>query len=166
MRILPKTAPPFSSSLCATRVPAIDLGSVGQHVFLGREQQQLYTGFLHCTPLIAHAVVRRAAGRAPRHCCWAEPPLSVEPAPNWSHSDSDCSVPQKAPLSPHERPLPSPFPTVPQERQTSPRRAAAAPPRCPLGSISSPTAATAQVVERPAAPRTPQPFTPKAEHER
>lgn len=45
-----------------------------------------------------------------------------------------------------ERPLPSPFPTGPQESQTSHSRAAAAPPHRPLGDISGPTAATVRDV--------------------
>lgn len=65
-----------------------------------------------------------------------------------------------------ERPLPSPFPTGPQESQTSHSRAAAAPPHRPLGDISGPTAATVRDVrEQLDPPQTPQPFTPKAEHE-
>lgn len=65
-----------------------------------------------------------------------------------------------------ERPLPSPFPTGPQESQTSHSRAAAAPPHRPLGDTSGPTAATVREVrEQLDPPQTPQPFTPKAEHE-
>lgn len=45
-----------------------------------------------------------------------------------------------------ERPLPSPFPTGPQESQTSHSRAAAAPPHRPLGDTSGPTAATVREV--------------------
>lgn len=58
-----------------------------------------------------------------------------------------------------ERPLPAPFPTGPQESQTSHSRAAAAPPHRPLGDTSGPTAATVREVREqldpPPRPRSP-----------